>query len=260
MPVPPGLLMDIAILVVREFWRSRRRRTAPVVKRAPASSRAPARRLSLAGRILRLAVIAGVLWLIWREVTRRRAALIEARRAAVSRAALAPGAFPTPSLPPAPAAPRAAPPPVALSPASEDVALSVSPVEAAEQTASATGAGDVPPSEHAASAEPSPVSEDAALTAPPVESAEQTASAIGASDVPPSEHAASDDALDGEEIRNGALIGWCARCRARHPMRQVTFETNAVGRSIARGVCSVCGAGITRFVAREQMERGNVER
>lgn len=256
MPVPPGLLIDIAILIIREYWRSRRRRALPAAARAPAPSRAPVRRLSLAGRVLRLAVIAGVLWLIWREVTRRRAALIEARRAAVSRAAPAPGAAPTPALPPAPAAPRAAPPPVALSPASEDVALSVSPVEAAEQTASATGAGDVPPAEHAASAEPSLASEDAAPSPSPVEAKEQSADG----DAPTAEPAAPGDAPDGEEIRNGALIGWCARCRARHPMRQVTFETNVVGRSIARGVCSVCGAGITRFVAREQMERGNVER
>ncbi len=256
MPVPPGLLIDIAILIIREYWRSRRRRAAPVAARASAPSRAPARRLSLAGRVLRLAVIAGVLWLIWREVTRRRAALIEARRAAVSRAALAPGAAPMQALPPAPAAPPAAPPPVALSPASEDAALSVSPVEAAEQTASAIGASDVPPSEHAAPAEPSPASEDAALSPPQVEAKEHAA----AGDAPAAEPAAPDDAPDGEETRNGALIGWCARCRARHPMQQVTFETNAGGRSIARGICPVCGAGITRFVAREQMERGNVER
>ncbi|MCS6939677.1 MAG: DUF5679 domain-containing protein [Roseiflexus sp.] len=213
MPVPPGLLMDIAILIVREVWRSRKRRAMPAVTRAPAPLRAPARHLSLAGRMLRLAVIAGVLWLIWREVTRRRAALIEARHAAINRSTPMTAASSAPSLPPDPAAPPASPP--------------------------------LP-------AEPSPASEDTTPSAPLAESVEHVASDTDASDSALLEHAAPDSASEGEEAINGALIGWCARCRARHPMQQVTFEINAGGRSIARGICSVCGAGITRFIAREQ--------
>lgn len=217
MPVPPSLLMDIALLVVREYWRSRKRRTAPAAARTPAPSRAPVRRLSRVGRVLRLAVIAGVLWLIWREVARRRAALIEARRTAFSRAALSTATPAPPPLPSAPAAPPAAP---------------------------------LPP------AEPSPASGDATPSVPLVDPAEHAVSCADASDSSPSEHAQP----EGEESGNGALIGWCARCRARHPMQQVTFEVNASGRSIARGTCPVCGAGIARFVARERMERGNIER
>ncbi|MDW8145122.1 MAG: DUF5679 domain-containing protein [Roseiflexaceae bacterium] len=219
MPVPPGLLMDIAILVVREYWRSRRRRAAPAMARTPALPRAPARRLSLVERVLRLAAIAAALWLIWHEVTRRCAALIEARRAAVKRAAPMSAVPPEPSLPPAPAAPPASPLP----------------------------------------AEPSSASKELTPSAPLVESTERPAS-NAASDSALMEHTAPDDASDGEETSDGALIGWCTRCRARHPMQQVTFEINAGGRSIARGICSVCGAGITRFVAHEHMERGNVER
>ncbi|GIV99179.1 DUF5679 domain-containing protein [Roseiflexus sp.] len=200
MPVPPGLLMDIAILIVREYRRSRKRRAAPGVARAPAPLRAPARRLSSVGRALRLAVIVGLLWLLWREVTRRRAALIEARRDAFSRAASMTVVSPAPSLPPASPAP-----------APGDADSSVSPVDSAEHARSKT-------------------------------SAENLASP---------EHAAPEDATADEERGNGVLIGWCARCRVRQPMQRVTFETNAGGRSIARGVCPVCGAGITRFVARE---------
>lgn len=202
MPVPPGFLMDIAVLIVREYWRSRRRRTAPAIARAPAPSKTSVRRLSPVGRVLRLAVITGVLWLIWREVARRRAALIEARRASFRRTATPPATSPT--IPPALAA-------------------------------------------------SAPASGDAASAASPVESAESAASATDADDSPSAEHAAPEDAPDGEETRNGALIGWCARCRARQPMQQATVETNTGGRSIARGVCPVCGAGITRFISREQM-------
>ncbi|WP_157042520.1 DUF5679 domain-containing protein [Roseiflexus castenholzii] len=207
MPVPPGLLMDIAILIVREYRRSRKRRAAPGVARAPAPSRAPARRLSSVGRALRLAAIVGLLWLLWREVTRRRAALIEAQRDAFSRTASMTAVLPAPSLPPAPPAPPADPP------------------------ASAPG--------------------DADSSVSPVDSAEHARSKTSAENLASPEHAAPEDATADEERGNGALIGWCARCRVRQPMQRVTFETNAGGRSIARGVCPVCGAGITRFVARE---------
>ncbi len=219
MPVPPGLLIDIALLIVREFRRSRKKRTAPAAIKPPA--RLPARRLSPAGRVLRLAIIAGVLWLIWREVARRRAALIEAQRTAFSRAA-APSAAPPGS--PLPSVPAASP--------------------------------DTPPTP----AEPAPVIDDAAPSIPPIEAADHAASQTDTSDSSPSEHTAPEGSSDSEEIRNGTLIGWCARCRARHPMQQVTFEINAGGRAIARGVCPICGAGITRFVTREQAERGNVKR
>ncbi len=224
MPVPPGFLMDIAVLIVREYWRSRRRRTAPAIARAHAPSKTSVRRLSPVERVLRLAVIAGVLWLIWREVARRRAALIEARRASFRRTATPPATSPT--IPPALAEPA---------PASGDAAPATSPV--------------APP----ALAESAPASGNATPAAPPVESAESAASATDADDSPSAEHAAPEDAPDGEETRNGALIGWCARCRARHPMQQTTVETNTGGRSIARGICPVCGAGITRFISREQM-------
>lgn len=206
MPVPPGLLIDIALLIIREFRRSRKKRTAPAASKPPA--RLPARRLSPAGRLLRLAIIAGILWLIWREVTRRRAALIETRRTAFSRPMAPPAAPPVSPLPPVPAAPP----------------------------------------------------DDAAPSAPPVEAVDRAVSRPDASDSSPSEHAAPEGSSDSEDTRNGTLIGWCARCRARHPMQQVTFELNASGRAIARGVCPICGAGITRFVTRDQAERGNLER
>jgi hypothetical protein len=241
MPVPPGLLMDIAILIAREYWRSRKRRAAPTVTRAPAPARAPVRRLSPVGRALRLAVIVGVLWLIWREVARRRAVLIEARRTAVNRSA--PMTAVSPALPPAPTASALPPPP------------SAAPVEPVEHVRAATSASDSPPPEYAAPAEPSPASGDVASSVASVEPVARAVSGADASDFPPSEHAAP----GGEEISNGALIGWCARCRARHPMQQVTFEINASGRSIARGTCPVCGAAITRFVSRKQEEHGSVE-
>lgn len=219
MPVPPGLLIDIALLIIREFRRSRKKRTAPAASKLPA--RLPARRLSPGGRLLRLAIIAGVLWLIWREVTRRRTALIEARRTAFSPTAAPPAAPPVSPLPPVPAAPPDAPPTPAELP---------------------------------------PATDDAAPSAPPVEAVDRAVSRPDAGDSSPSEHAAPEGSSDAEDTRNGTLIGWCARCRARHPMQQVTFELNASGRAIARGVCPICGAGITRFVTRDQAERGNVER
>lgn len=217
MPVPPGLLMDIAILIVREYWRSRKRHAAPTAMHAPAPSRPPnRRRRSPIGRALRLAAIVGLLWLIWREVTHRRKVLIEAQRAANKQVAPMTAVLPAPAPPPAPPASLAAPPaPVEPTSTSGDAVPSVAPVEPTEHGISDTGSS--------------------ALVSP--------------------EHAAPEDASADEERRNSVLIGWCVRCRAYQPMQQVTFEINAAGRSIARGVCPVCGAGITRFVAQERVAR-----
>jgi hypothetical protein len=79
---------------------------------------------------------------------------------------------------------------------------------------------------------------------------------IGAAEHPAPAAASDDSEAEAQETRNGELIGWCARCREHHPMQRVTYTTNASGRPIARGVCPVCGAGITRFVA---WSRGKVE-
>ncbi len=201
MPVPSGLLIDIAVLIVREIWRSWRR-TLPATARTSTRSRPPARQLSPIGRLLRLAAIVAILWLVWREVTRRREALIAARRAV---SAPAPPPLAPPAAPPAPAAP---PPPAA--PGAP---------ESQEETTPPAANGDIGAAEHSTPA------------------------------------AASDDSeAEAQETRNGELIGWCARCREHHPMQRVTYTTNASGRPIARGVCPVCGAGITRFVAWGQRE------
>jgi hypothetical protein len=77
---------------------------------------------------------------------------------------------------------------------------------------------------------------------------------IGAAEHPTPAAASDDSEAEAQETRNGELIGWCARCREHHPMQRVTYTTNASGRPIARGVCPVCGAGITRFVAWGQRE------
>ena len=226
MPVPSGLLIDIAVLIVREVWRSRRRRTLPATARTSTLSRPPARRLSPIGRLLRLAAIVAILWLVWREVTRRREALIAARRAV--SAPVAPPLAP-PAAPPAPAPP---PPPGAP--------------ETLEE---------VPPP--AAPRAPAPAPPPVAPGAP--ESLEEApppgSDREGRVADSPTPAAASDDSeAKAQETRNGELIGWCARCREHHPMQRVTYTTNVSGRRIARGVCPVCGAGITRFVAWGQRE------
>ena len=226
MPVPSGLLIDIAMLIVREVWRSRRRRTLPATARTSTLSRPPARRLSPIGRLLRLAAIVAILWLVWREVTRRREALIAARRAV--SAPVAPPLAP-PAAPPAPAPP---PPPGAP--------------ETLEE---------VPPP--AAPRAPAPAPPPVAPGAP--ESLEEApppgSDREGRVADSPTPAAASDDSeAKAQETRNGELIGWCARCREHHPMQRVTYTTNVSGRRIARGVCPVCGAGITRFVTWGQRE------
>lgn len=230
MPVPPGLLIDIAVLIAREVWRSRQRRTLPAGARTSTRPRTPSRRLSPIGRLLRLAAIATILWLVWREVTRRRDALIAARRAASATAA--------PPMPPA-APPVPTPAPLTAAPASP---------EAATPPAADGEAGDEAqpaPAEALPSASPAaPASPEAAT--PPAANGEAGGGVHSVA-------AASDDSgTEGQERRNGELIGWCARCREHHPMQQVTFTTNASGRRIARGICPVCGAGITRFVTRAQ--------
>jgi len=235
-PVPSGLLIDIAVLIVREVWRSRRRRTLPATARPSTRSRPPARRLSPIGRLLRLAAIVAILWLVWREITRRREALIAARRAV---SAPAPPPLAPPAAPPAPAAP----PPLAAPGAPE------SPEEATPPTAN----GDIGAAEHPVPAVAPPVTPGAP------ESLEEATPPTANGDIGAAEHstpaAASDDSeAEAQETRNGELIGWCARCREHHPMQRVTYTTNASGRPIARGVCPVCGAGITRFVAWGQRE------
>ncbi|MCL6540321.1 MAG: DUF5679 domain-containing protein [Roseiflexus sp.] len=236
MPVPSGLLIDIAVLIVREVWRSRRRRTLPATARPSTRSRPPARRLSPIGRLLRLAAIVAILWLVWREITRRREALIAARRAV---SAPAPPPLAPPAAPPAPAAP---PPPAA--PGAP---------ESPEETAPPTANGDIGAAEHPVPAVALPVTPGAP------ESPEEATPPTANGDIGAAEHstpaAASDDSeAEAQETRNGELIGWCARCREHHPMQRVTYTTNASGRPIARGVCPVCGAGITRFVAWGQRE------
>jgi len=224
-PVPSGLLIDIAVLIVREVWRSRRRRTLPATARTSTRSRSPARRLSPIGRLLHLAAIVAILWLVWREVTRRREALIAARRAVSAPAA--PSLAPPATLPaPAPAAPGAP--------------------ESLEETA--------PP---AAPPAPAPAPPPVAPGAPgSLEEATPPGSdREGRVADSPTPAAASDDSeAEAQETRNGELIGWCARCREHHPMQCVTYTTNVSGRRIARGVCPVCGAGITRFVTWGQRE------
>jgi len=221
MPVPSGLLIDIAMLIVREVWRSRRRRTLPATARTSTRSRPPARRLSPIGRLLRLAAIMAILWLVWREVTRRREALIAARRAVSAPAApsLAPPATPPAPAPAAPGAPESleeAPPPA--TPPLPVPAVPGAPESLEEAT-------------------------------PPGSDRE------GRVADSPTPAAASDDSeAEAQETRNGELIGWCARCREHHPMQCVTYTTNVSGRRIARGVCPVCGAGITRFVTWGQRE------
>ena len=254
MPVPSGLLIDIAMLIVREVWRSRRRRTLPATARTSTLSRPPARRLSPIGRLLRLAAIVAILWLVWREVTRRREALIAARRAVSAPVAppLAPPAAPPAPAPPLPAAPGApetleeAPPPAAPR------APAPPPPPGAPETLE-----EVPPP--AAPRAPAPAPPPVAPGAP--ESLEEApppgSDREGRVADSPTPAAASDDSeAKAQETRNGELIGWCARCREHHPMQRVTYTTNVSGRRIARGVCPVCGAGITRFVA---WSRGKVE-
>ncbi len=234
MPVPPGLLIDIAMLIAREVWRSRRRRTLPARTRVSTRPRASSRRLSPIGRLLRLTAIVVVLWLIWREVTRRRDALIAARRAASTTAApppMPPAAAPVPMPPPLPTVPGA--------PESREAASPGTPGEGGE-AAQAASAEAVPPVSPAAPASPE-------AAAPPGTTGQ-------GEEVTQSESVVvSDDADVGTQaICNNELIGWCARCREHYPMQQVTFTTNASGRRIARGVCLVCGTGIIRFVAHAQ--------
>ena len=237
MPVPSGLLIDIAMLIVREVWRSRRRRALPAAARTPTRSHSPARQLSPIGRLLRLAAIVAILWLVWREVTRRRSALIAAHRAASAPIA------PPPAAPPA-APPSPAPPPPAAPGAPG------SPEEAPPPTANGEGEAAEHPAPAAASLPDTPGT--------PASSAETTLPGAdedgGAAEHPMLAVVSDDSEAEAQETRNGELIGWCARCREHHPMQQVTFTTNASGRRIARGVCPVCGAGITRFVTWGQRE------
>ena len=236
MPLPSGLLIDIAVLIVREVWRSRQRRTLPTTARTSTRSRPPARRLSPIGRLLRLAAIVAILWLAWREITRRREALIAARRAV---SAPAPPPLAPPAAPPAPAAP---PPPAA--PGAP---------ESLEETTPSAANGDIGAAEHPVPAVAPPVTPGAPGS--PEEATPPTANGdIGAAEHPTPAAASDDSEAEAQETRNGELIGWCARCREHHPMQRVTYTTNASGRPIARGVCPVCGAGITRFVAWGQRE------
>ncbi len=263
MPVPSGLLIDIAVLIVREVWRSWRRRTLPATARTSTRSRPPARRLSPIGRLLRLAAIVAILWLVWREITRRREALIAARRAVSAPAAPPPPAAPpAPAAPPPPAAPGApgspeeatppATPPLPAPAAASPPAAPGAP-ESPEETAPPKANGDIGAAEHPVPAVAPPVTPGAP------ESPEEATPPTANGDIGAAEHstpaAASDDSeAEAQETRNGELIGWCARCREHHPMQRVTYTTNASGRPIARGVCPVCGAGITRFVAWGQRE------
>jgi hypothetical protein len=273
MPVPSGLLIDIAMLIVREVWRSRRRRTLPATARPSTRSRPPARRLSPIGRLLRLAAIMAILWLVWREVTRRREALIAARRAASAPVTppLAPPAAPHPP------APAVAPPAAPGAPASPSETTPPEP-NGEDETAAHPAPAAAPPAAPGAPAfpgettppEPNGEDETAAHPAPAVvppaapgapESLEEATPPTANGDIGAAEHpapaAASDDSeAEAQETRNGELIGWCARCREHHPMQRVTYTTNVSGRRIARGVCPVCGASITRFVA---WSRGKVE-
>ena len=234
MPVPSGLLIDIAVLIVREVWRSRRRRTLPATARTSTRSRSPARRLSPIGRLLHLAAIVAILWLVWREVTRRREALIAARRAASAPVTppLAPPAAPHPP------APAVAPPAAPGAPASPSETTPPEP-NGEDETAAHPAPAVVPP---AAPGAPESLEE----ATPPTANGD-----IGAAEHPAPAAASDDSEAEAQETRNGELIGWCARCREHHPMQRVTYTTNVSGRRIARGVCPVCGAGITRFVAWE---------
>jgi len=270
MPHPSGLLIDVAVLIVREVWRSRQRRTLPTTARTSTRSRPPARRLSPIGRLLRLAAIVAILWLAWREITRRREALIAARRAV---SAPAPPPLAPPAAPPAPAAP---PPPAAPgapesleettpSAANGDIGAAEHPVpavappvtpgapESPEEATPPTANGDIGAAEHPVPAVAPPVTPGAPGS--PEEATPPTANGdIGAAEHPTPAAASDDSEAEAQETRNGELIGWCARCREHHPMQRVTYTTNASGRPIARGVCPVCGAGITRFVAWGQRE------
>ena len=282
MPVPSGLLIDIAMLIVREVWRSWRRRTLPATARTSTRSRPPARRLSPIGRLLRLAAIVAILWLVWREITRRREALIAARRAVSAPAPpplAPPAAPPAPAAPPPPAAPgspgspeEATPPatPPLPAPAAASPPAAPGAPESPEETAPPKANGDIGAAEHPVPAVALPVTPGAPESpeeAPPPAapgspgSPEEAPPPTANGDIGAAEHstpaAASDDSeAEAQETRNGELIGWCARCREHHPMQRVTYTTNASGRPIARGVCPVCGAGITRFVA---WSRGKVE-
>ncbi|MGQ9550056.1 MAG: hypothetical protein ACUVSW_04575, partial [Roseiflexus sp.] len=127
MPVFSGLLIEIAVLIAREVWRKRRRRTLPASAWASTRPRASSRRLSPIGRLLRLTAIVVVLWLIWREVARRRDALIATRRAASATAA--PPPMP-PATPPVPVPPL--PPAVPGAPESREAAAPGAPGEGGE--------------------------------------------------------------------------------------------------------------------------------
>ncbi|NWG18913.1 MAG: hypothetical protein HXY39_01165 [Chloroflexi bacterium] len=84
MPVPYRLLFQVTALIVREYRRMRQRErgeAAPAAKPERRITHSGGHELSLAGRLVRLVLIAATLWLIWREVTRRRAALLETRAA-----------------------------------------------------------------------------------------------------------------------------------------------------------------------------------
>jgi hypothetical protein len=276
-PVPSGLLIDIAVLIVREVWRSRRRRTLPATARTSTRSRSPARRLSPIGRLLHLAAIVAILWLVWREVTRRREALIAARRAVSAPAApsLAPPATPPAPAPAAPGAPESleeAPPPAtpplpvpavpgapesleeapppAAPPAPAPAAASPPVAPGAPESQEETAPPAAPPAPAPAPPPVAPGAPGSLEEAPPPGSDREGRVADS-----PTPAAASDDSeAEAQETRNGELIGWCARCREHHPMQCVTYTTNVSGRRIARGVCPVCGAGITRFVAWGQRE------
>lgn len=189
MPLPYRLLLQIAGLLVREYRRGRQKQQA---KRAPVEAPPVApvvrRKLSFPGRLVRLALVGTALWLIWREIMRRRAALRESRAT--------------------PAAPDAG--------ARAEFRRAVAPAT-----------------------EPPPLA--APVAEAPVEP-----------EMPAEPEAPVEAEMPAEPEVEAELIGWCARCRTRRPMRHVTIETTDNGRRIARGECPECGAGMTRFVAKDE--------
>jgi Domain of unknown function (DUF5679) len=52
----------------------------------------------------------------------------------------------------------------------------------------------------------------------------------------------------GEAKSAEAIVGYCARCKARRSISDAREETTDTGRRAARGTCSVCGAKMFTFL------------
>ncbi len=55
------------------------------------------------------------------------------------------------------------------------------------------------------------------------------------------------------------MEGYCVKCKTTREMKDIAYSQAANGRTMAKGICSVCGTKMNKFLSKAEAERAPKE-